>query len=513
MRRTVFEPEAQIENDEASEATSAEPESSDRKDYGIPRYLTLSDGRKIDTRKGTVVAKATVACQFCGTKEGIIAGLRKAQHPAPLMPYALQCFCPECKEDAQIYDGRYFAAPTPLDIQRLAAAFRLWEAQKVGALAGFWPTEEIPFGWQTHSWSVPDHGYTHWYRMFNPRQLLVHATLLRAVMESDHASGPVREQALGAFQQYLRNQTMFCMWDISRDCMAPFFSNNHFVAKQLVVENCVFPSLGRGNWESCAKKVLEGIDWCLNPWEPYFDQAGEKKSAKVYPGDRVIPANGSIWRGSSSDLDYPKEEFDLVITDPPFGDNFIYSEMANFFYAWVRIPLSQWYAEIGPVKVSPHAQEAVKNVAHHPDDADAFYQSMMTACWAEACRLLKPGGLMAFTFHHSEDSQWAIVLEALLDAGFYIEAIYPVTSDESKGENAEFGSKKIEYDMLHVCRKRLADPTAVSWAKMRQWVKAELGALSCFSPPTRRTNSQMPTSVSFCAARRWSSTAVTTDAS
>ena len=202
-----------------------------------------------------------------------------------------------------------------------------------------------------------------------------------------------------------------------------------------------------------------------------------------------------------------------AITDPPFGDNFIYSEMANFFYAWMRIPLSRWYTEIAPVKVSPHAQEAVKNVAHHPDDADAFYQSMMTACWTEACRLLKPAGLMAFTFHHSEDSQWAIVLEALLDAGFYIEAIYPVTSDESKGENAEFGSKKIEYDMLHVCRKRLADPTAVSWAKMRQWVKTELGRLKLLLAPTRRTSSPMPTSVSFCAARRWSSTVATTGAS
>jgi hypothetical protein len=69
------------------------------------------------------------------------------------------------------------------------------------------------------------------------------------------------------------------------------------------------------------------------------------------------------------------------------------------------------------------------------------------------------------------------VLEALMDSGFYIEAIYPVTSDESKGENAEFGSKKIEYDMLHVCRKRLGEPTTVSWAKMRQWVKAELTRL------------------------------------
>ncbi|MBY0372674.1 MAG: hypothetical protein K2Q23_01690, partial [Bryobacteraceae bacterium] len=33
------------------------------------------------------------------------------------------------------------------------------------------------------------------------------------------------------------------------------------------------------------------------------------------------------------------------------------------------------------------------------------------------------------------------------------------------------------YDIIHVCRKRLAEPLPVSWAKMRQWVKAELGRL------------------------------------
>ena len=78
--------------------------------------------------------------------------------------------------------------------------------------------------------------------------------------------------------------------------------------------------------------------------------------------------------------------------------------MANFFFAWLRIPLSKWYEQFRGVKDSPNAQEAVKNVAHHAEDGDEFYQNMMTACWSEAFRVLKPGGLMAFTFHHSEAS-------------------------------------------------------------------------------------------------------------
>jgi hypothetical protein len=52
-------------------------------------------------------------------------------------------------------------------------------------------------------------------------------------------------------------------------------------------------------------------------------------------------------------------------------------------------------------------------------------------------------------------------------------ATYPIRSDESKGENAAFEAKKIEYDIIHVCRKRLDAPEPVSWARMRRWVKEE----------------------------------------
>ncbi len=108
---------------------------------------------------------------------------------------------------------------------------------------------------------------------------------------------------------------------------------------------------------------------------------------------------------------------------------------------------------------------------HEP--ASEFYTTTLSACWAEAGRLLKDGGIMAFTFHHSEPEAWVAVLKALFDAGYLLVATYPIRSDESKGENAAFGSKKIEYDIIHVCRKRLQEPEPVSWARMRRWVKEE----------------------------------------
>ena len=107
---------------------------------------------------------------------------------------------------------------------------------------------------------------------------------------------------------------------------------------------------------------------------------------------------------------------------------------------------------------------------------------MLTECWREARRILKPAGLLAFTFHHSEDEPWVAVLESLFDAGFYLEATYPIRSDETKGrcEARTFGSQKIEYDIIHVCRKRTDEPQPISWARLRRMILQDVRQLKNF---------------------------------
>jgi putative DNA methylase len=176
--------------------------------------------------------------------------------------------------------------------------------------------------------------------------------------------------------------------------------------------------------------------------------------------------------------------YDLVVTDPPFGGLLHYSELADFFYVWLRLALKDKYPDYFSAEYTPKTLEAVANRARQPGkdeesnkyNADIFYQRLLTACWKEAHRVLKPGGLLAFTFHHSEDAPWVAVLESWFDAGFYLEAPYPIRSDETKG-TGEFGSKKIEYDIIHVCRKRMDDPQPISWAKMRRQVLQDVRRL------------------------------------
>ncbi len=514
------------ENEDGEEGD--DPESAaDRKKFGLPREIVLADGSRIQTRTGTVPQQSHFTCQKCGKKQDILESVKPTNHTAPVAAYALQCHCPQCNAEGYSYNGRYFKPVEPVDVKRLIMAEREWADRNKTDLSEYWPRQEcwdaymmranggVNVGW----------GYTHWWKMFNPRQLLVHTQLMRAITEAPDTEWPldVREQALGALQQYIRMMNMFSFWHQTYDKLAPSLSNANFHPKQLVVETNVYGALGYGRWPSCCSTILDGLRWCKEPWEASMLPAGSKsKSTKVDPADPVIPGT-EVFCGSSTDLSMLNgTPFDLVITDPPFGNNLFYADLADFFYVWMRLPLLKWYRGMPELKYfeperTPHAIEAVDNTVEHPDDredyereqfvtngilaklreltgskelgekdpnplyrpepASNFYQQTLTACWAEAGRFLKRGGLMAFTFHHSADAPWVDVLEALFNAGYLLVATYPIRSDETKGETGAFGSRKIEYDIIHVCRKSLEQPKAVSWARMRRWVKDEAAQL------------------------------------
>ena len=442
-----------------------------------------------DKTSGTVPKRSTITCAKCGTQQGVMNSIRDSRKGGQIAGYAIQGYDPRRAEAKVPYNGRFFA---PFDA-RLAlqesTAHAEWENRKDDDLASYWPRSEVPYGFMTaiaNSDIRKNYGFTHWHTMFNPRQLLVQTQLLKAITELGSYSAASREYVLGAYQQYLRTQNMFCFWDISRDCLAPHMSNNNYHPKSNMVENSIFSDLGRGNWESCTRVIMDGHEWTKNPWDSVsvdtllrthneLADTVSGKSEKVYPNDPVIGAK--VLQASSTDLEhYVDGSLDLVITDPPFGGLLHYSELSDFFYVWMRLPLKDKYPDIFGAEYTPKSMEAVANKAREPEDPDGFYQRLLTACWAEAHRALKPGGMLAFTFHHSEDAPWVSVLESLFDSGFYLEATYPIRSDETKGDG-EFGSKTIEYDIIHVCRKRTEEPKEVSWGRMRREVLADVKQL------------------------------------
>lgn len=458
----------------------------------LPAEVTCPETNiTFSSEAGTVPKRSHFACAACGTVQDVMNAIKATKKSGQMAAYAVQGYSPKRDEAGKPYSGRFFAAYNAARARQYDAALEEWEARKNADLRDCWPRSEVPYGFMTavaNSDIRENYGFTHWWTMFNPRQLLVHALVFKALMQAPNRGfrSEVADAVLGTYVQAIRYHCAFAFYQAEYDKLIPHFSNNNYHPKNTPVEGSLFSTVGAGNINAVRDWLENGLAWRTSPWELVSNASLERshpqlasqilgKSEKVSPGDCVSSADVSCC--SSTDLTHiTTASLDLVITDPPFGGLLHYSELSDFFYVWLRLALKEKYPDYFSAEFTPKSLEAVANRAREPENPDGFYQRLLTQCWREAHRVLKHGGILAFTFHHSEDEPWVAVLESLFDAGFYLEATYPIRSDETKGEG-EFGSKTIEYDIIHVCRKRTEEPKPVSWSRMRREVMADVRQL------------------------------------
>jgi putative DNA methylase len=304
-------------------------------EHAVPPIVTCPEtGVTFSTDKdgGNVPRTSTFECRegTCGRQQDVLESIKATGTTGPKAPYVIQAHSPARDQKGYPYGGRFFAAAT--DTRRYESAAREWDIRKEEDLRDWWPRSEIPFGFMTHlnNGGIPNHGYTHWWKMFNPLQLLINSQLLKAISARKEFSEASREAVLGAFQQFLRNQNLFCIWDISRDCLAPALSSSNFHPKASPVENNVFHSLGRGNWESSTAGVVEGLAWRQATYElvskrlldrEHSDLAHEitGKSEAIHTGDSTLDVVELACQSASALDQLLADSYDLVVTDPPFG--------------------------------------------------------------------------------------------------------------------------------------------------------------------------------------------------
>ncbi len=189
--------------------------------------------------------------------QDVLTTVKASGKSGPVAPYAIQAYSPKRDRDGVAYGGRYFL---PADDPRATiAAQHEWEVRKDADLAAYWPRSELPYGFMTHllNGGIPNHGFTHWWTMFNPRQLLVNALLLKAINEvgGDKYRWEVREYVLAAFQQYLRNQNMFCFWNIRDDKLEPHVEQQQLPPEVDDGRELRFPEARSRQLETCASSI------------------------------------------------------------------------------------------------------------------------------------------------------------------------------------------------------------------------------------------------------------------
>jgi 16S rRNA G966 N2-methylase RsmD len=129
------------------------------------------------------------------------------------------------------------------------------------------------------------------------------------------------------------------------------------------------------------------------------------------------------------------DSIDYIFTDPPFGDNFPYSELNFSVEAWHKV-------------VTAAAPEAVVERSKKNGDQKGVleYQDLMRGCFVECHRVLKPGRWMTVVFSNSKNHVWRAIQEAMGTAGFVIADVR--TLDKKQRSFKQVTSAAVKQDLI-----------------------------------------------------------------
>ena len=387
--------------------------------------------------------KAT--CPGCGETFPIAKTVRAQGVPPGHRLYAKLALMPDGEK-------AYLAA------DRFDQALYTKAERELTARGDAYPMVKIAPGYNTNQ--VLNYAYTHWHQMFNARQLLclgmlaeriraipderlrgVFCCLFSGVLEFNNMFTSYKGEGTGAVRHMFYHH-------ILKPERVPLEANPWGTPKSSGAFSTLFE-----------RRLLRALEYAENPSELRPVRGGGRPtSTKVYDlsapllheaVESFVDFEGgkALYLGcrDSAHTDLPPESVDAVITDPPFFDNVHYSQLADFFFVWQRYILGQ---------EGPYLGDTTRNDGEVQQSVPEVFTERLAGVWRECHRVLKPHGLLVFTYHHSRAEGWRSVLTSLVQARFIVVRAHPVKSEMSVATPKHQAHEPIDLDMILVCRKR-----------------------------------------------------------
>lgn len=211
---------------------------------------------------------------------------------------------------------------------------------------------------------------------------------------------------------------------------------HHFFTKRtLFILSCLYEMIGTDNhlrfmFTSIVQRASKLFKWSKNQAGPlsgtlYISSCIYETSVfsliknkqKIFDAWNAIDDVCCVNCASLVDMsNAPSNSIDYIFTDPPFGGNLMYSELSYIWEAWLKVR-------------TQNSTEAI--VADVQSKGLLEYQDLMTQCFKEYYRLLKPNHWMTVEFHNSKNAVWTAIQESLNRAGFIIADVR--TLDKKQG--------------------------------------------------------------------------------
>jgi|CXWL01.1.fsa_nt_gi adenine-specific DNA methylase len=339
---------------------------------------------------------------------------------------------------------RFFRTPTKRDFDAFALAEKtLKEKWNYFESLDLIPTELFPDG---NDMRPRAYGMPRWCDLFTPRQLLGHLTLMEGLRECKPKIlaelGPYRGKAVITYLQFaidkgLDYNSRQTRWIYQRGQVSGTFGRHDFSFKWTFGE-MVFAG------------PHTGPAWALSQIVDAY--GGIAELVADAPNDaslRIVNGSGAKIHGVESN------SVDLVVNDPPYYNNVMYAELADYFYVWQKRLLRDLYPGLFDAYLTDKQSEAVAN-PHRDGSAKSAkqqYERLMREMYTECYRVTKPDGRMVLMFTHKSQAGWETLTLALIDSGWTITATYPVESEFGNSMHIK-DNASAESSIFLVCRKR-----------------------------------------------------------
>jgi len=385
---------------------------------------------------------------------------------------------------------------------------KIWKALE--SLKQVWrdpdiPTEPIP-PYENRQWMTPLYGAEKFYKLFNPRQLLILVKLIKLIRETGKK---IEEEKIGkgwnkedAFR-YAEAITTYLAIAIARyvdhnNISTLLHPSNPYgieIAHALSMRGIALQwnwgdtnpllktsgPLRTNSWTKCLEKELDGFKYLAFAIHSSYDsELFSYLDSSSSNNERVV----RVLLDDANNLSKfsENEKFDLIVTDPPYYDDVPYSELSDFYYVWLKRALSdndgytlvprfhkyaffdEWGNEIETQWSAYARSEITLNINRFKylgtteevtdkKEGKRVYAEMLGRAFESMAKRLKAGGVLVTYFAHSDPDAW----KALLYAGWKkarlkVSVAYPILT-ESEESVVSRGKAAITASIIVVWRK------------------------------------------------------------
>lgn len=348
--------------------------------------------------------------------------------------------------------GLEFRPPTKADLDALAAA-----EEELNRLRPDWirrdivPSEEFPM--VASDMRPRLYGMPRWVDLFTPRQLLAVGALAEELqkLRSEIVAKEGTEMGDAVTHLLAFGIDKF----LNHNCNQTRFENTRGVIKGKMDRHDYAFKTTFAEMAPCVPG--SGLEWSIKNVLDAFGDISELAQSEMV---------AEISQGSASQLSHLEDNsITAVVVDPPYDDNVQYSELADFFYVWLKRILGKYHRpEWFSTYLCDHSEEAVVNHVRHLDvgrkpkeakeEARKFYRKLMTESFREAKRVLRDDGVLTVMFTHKKQEAWGALFASLIEAGFSITATWPIKTESEHS--------------LHQAKKNAAQSTVFLVARKRE---------------------------------------------